>query len=79
MELDLGIYQKSLVQLSGFPWQLDICSFVFLENYTELLIASFVKLFVRTPANPCLSRAVRERVVTEQICEWELCWSVGVL
>lgn len=63
-KMDLGIYQKkSLVQLSGLPWQLDICSFVFLENYTGLLIASFVRLFVGMPTNPCLSGAVRERAV----------------
>lgn len=43
----LSNLQKSLVQLLGLPWQLDICSFVFLENYAGLLIASFVKLVLR--------------------------------
>ena len=50
-----GNLQKSLVRLLGLPWQLDIFSFVFLENYAGLLIASFVKLFVRRPIDRCLS------------------------
>lgn len=43
----LGKLQKSLVRLLGLPWQLGICSFVFLENYAGLLIARFAKPFFR--------------------------------
>jgi len=50
-----GNLQKSLVRLLELPWQLDICAFVFAENYAGLLIALFVKLFVRRLIDHCLS------------------------